>query len=166
VVDDGWPSRRAAKRFQVSPTTAKRWADRYRELGEAGMADHSSRPHTSPRRTPTRTDRGLTENLLLRAQLSDLAAQLCEFLLLVADQTRTLSSVHPLRFTQVRMVCADGSYSWGQLLRRAAGADQLHDLTTELRRVRGAGSRHDGLLLAGTSVPKRMAVHQAGATSV
>jgi uncharacterized protein YjcR len=30
VVDDGWPLRRAAERFQVSPTTAKRWADRYR----------------------------------------------------------------------------------------------------------------------------------------
>jgi transposase InsO family protein len=57
IVEDGWPIRRAAERFQVSPTTAKRWADRYRELGAAGMADRSSRPHTSPRRTPTRTER-------------------------------------------------------------------------------------------------------------
>ncbi|GLY84703.1 hypothetical protein Airi02_026320 [Actinoallomurus iriomotensis] len=57
VVDDGWPLRRAAERFQVSPTTAKRWADRYRQSGAAGMADRSSRPHTSPRRTPTRTER-------------------------------------------------------------------------------------------------------------
>jgi transposase InsO family protein len=45
VVDDGWPVRRAAERFQVSPTTAKRWADRYRVAGPAGMADRSSRPH-------------------------------------------------------------------------------------------------------------------------
>ncbi|MFF5075954.1 DDE-type integrase/transposase/recombinase [Actinoplanes sp. NPDC000266] len=29
VVDDGWPLRRAAERFQVAVTTAKRWADRY-----------------------------------------------------------------------------------------------------------------------------------------
>jgi hypothetical protein len=57
VVDDGWPLRRAAERFQVSVATAKRWADRYRVLGEAGMADCSSRPHTSFRRTPTRTER-------------------------------------------------------------------------------------------------------------
>jgi hypothetical protein len=57
VVDDGWPLRRAAERFQVSPTTAQRWAGRYRELGEAGMADRSSRPHHSPARTPTRTER-------------------------------------------------------------------------------------------------------------
>ena len=36
VVDDGWPVRRAAERFQVSPTTAKRWADRYRAEGRRG----------------------------------------------------------------------------------------------------------------------------------
>jgi transposase InsO family protein len=57
VVDDGWPLRRAAERFQVAVTTAARWASRYRELGEAGMADRSSRPHHSPNRTPTRTER-------------------------------------------------------------------------------------------------------------
>jgi transposase InsO family protein len=57
VVDEGWPLRRAAERFQVSATTAARWAGRYRQLGEAGMVDRSSRPHRSPRRTPTRTER-------------------------------------------------------------------------------------------------------------
>src|SRR3954464_9188168 len=57
VVEDGWPLRRTAERFQVSVTTAPRWAGRYRTHGEAGMADRSSRPHLSPRRTPTRTER-------------------------------------------------------------------------------------------------------------
>ncbi|MFE7711639.1 helix-turn-helix domain-containing protein, partial [Streptomyces sp. NPDC057486] len=66
VVEDGWPLRRAAERFQVSPTTAKRWADRYRELGEAGMSDRSSRPHHSPRRTPTRTERRIIKVRVLR----------------------------------------------------------------------------------------------------
>ncbi|MFE2415273.1 IS481 family transposase, partial [Kitasatospora sp. NPDC059408] len=66
VVEDGWPLRRAAERFQVSPTTAKRWADRYRALGEAGMADHSSRPHRSPRRTATRTERRIIKVRVLR----------------------------------------------------------------------------------------------------
>jgi transposase InsO family protein len=51
VVDDGWPLRRAAERFQVSVPTAKRWADRYRAQGRAGMVDRSSRPHRSPRAT-------------------------------------------------------------------------------------------------------------------
>jgi len=57
VVDQGWPLRRAAERFQTSATTAARWAGRYREHGAAGMADRSSRPHCSPRRTPTRLER-------------------------------------------------------------------------------------------------------------
>ena len=48
VVEQGWPVARAAERFQVSRTTANRWAQRYREQGPAGMADRSSRPHHSP----------------------------------------------------------------------------------------------------------------------
>jgi transposase InsO family protein len=57
VVDGGWPLRWAAERFQVSPTTAARWAGRYRELGQAGMGDRSCRPHHSPARLPRRTER-------------------------------------------------------------------------------------------------------------
>jgi transposase len=57
VVDDRWPLRRAAERFQVSVPTAARWASRYRDHGEGGMQDRSSRPHASPRRTPARTER-------------------------------------------------------------------------------------------------------------
>ncbi|GGW25614.1 IS481 family transposase [Streptomyces griseoloalbus] len=66
VVEDDWPLRRAAERFQVSPTTAQRWAARYRMLGEAGMRDRSSRPHHSPRRTPTRTERRIIKVRILR----------------------------------------------------------------------------------------------------
>ena len=51
VVDDGWPLRRAAERFQVSHTTAARWAGRYHRHGQAGMEDRSSRPRPQPRRT-------------------------------------------------------------------------------------------------------------------
>jgi transposase InsO family protein len=57
AVDDGWPLRRAAERFQVSHTTAARWAARYRAQGAAGMADRPSRPQTSPNRTPARAER-------------------------------------------------------------------------------------------------------------
>lgn len=56
VVDDGWPLRRAAERFQVSHTTAARWATRYRQLGVSGMSDRSSRPHHQPRRTPAKIE--------------------------------------------------------------------------------------------------------------
>ena len=57
VVEDGWPVRRAAERFQVSHTTAARWAGRYRLYGRAGMADRSSRPHHCPSQLPRRTER-------------------------------------------------------------------------------------------------------------
>jgi len=66
VVDDGWPLRRAAERFQVAVTTATRWAGRYRELGEAGMVDRSSRPHRNPNRTPTRTERRIIKVRVIR----------------------------------------------------------------------------------------------------
>jgi transposase len=57
VVEDGWSLRRAAERFQVSVTTAARWAARYRAHGEDGMVDRSSRPVSSPQRTSVRRER-------------------------------------------------------------------------------------------------------------
>jgi len=52
VVEDGWTVSYAAAVFQVAYPTAKRWAERYRLAGAAGMVDRSSRPHHCPRRTP------------------------------------------------------------------------------------------------------------------
>ncbi|MBM7799364.1 transposase InsO family protein [Microlunatus panaciterrae] len=51
VVDRGWTFAAAAKMFMVAPRTAKKWADRYRSEGAAGMVDRSSRPHSSPTKT-------------------------------------------------------------------------------------------------------------------
>ncbi|WP_344330272.1 IS481 family transposase [Aeromicrobium halocynthiae] len=55
IVEQGWPVRRAAERFQVSPATASKWARRYRD-GDS-MTDASSRPHRSPARCPRRLER-------------------------------------------------------------------------------------------------------------
>jgi transposase InsO family protein len=52
IVDDGWPVVLAARQFNVSWPTAKRWAERYAAMGAAGMTDRSSRPHHSPTKTP------------------------------------------------------------------------------------------------------------------
>ncbi|MCW2849984.1 MAG: transposase, partial [Marmoricola sp.] len=52
IVEEGWPVPRAAERYDVSWRTAKKWADRYRAEGPAGMNDRSSRPHRQPNRTP------------------------------------------------------------------------------------------------------------------
>jgi transposase InsO family protein len=38
--------------FMVAARTARKWADRYRAEGPAGMVDRSSRPHRSPTKTP------------------------------------------------------------------------------------------------------------------
>lgn len=51
VVDRGWTYAAAAKMFMVAPRTAKKWAERYRAEGVAGMADRSSRPRTCPNKT-------------------------------------------------------------------------------------------------------------------
>ena len=52
VVRDGWTHTAAARMFMVSPRTARKWADRYRAQGPTGMVDRSSRPRTSPSKTP------------------------------------------------------------------------------------------------------------------
>ncbi len=57
IVDDRWPLRRAADRFGVSVTTARRWAGRYREHGKNGTGDRSSRPRRCPRQLQRRTER-------------------------------------------------------------------------------------------------------------
>lgn len=57
VVNEGWTYAAAAKMFMVAARTAKKWADRYRAEGPAGMVDRSSRPHVSPAKTPPQTVR-------------------------------------------------------------------------------------------------------------
>jgi transposase InsO family protein len=52
IVDQGWPPARAAERYDVSGRTARKWADRYRDEGPAGMTDRSSAPRRQPNRTP------------------------------------------------------------------------------------------------------------------
>ncbi len=57
IVDRGWTYATAAKMFMVAPRTAKKWADRYRHEGVAGMQDRSSRPHRMPTKTPDHVTR-------------------------------------------------------------------------------------------------------------
>ncbi|AYG03620.1 IS481 family transposase [Gryllotalpicola protaetiae] len=64
ILEQGWSYRRAAERFQCSPATAKKWADRLR----AGlpMTDRSSRPRSSPNRTSRRTERRIVALRFIR----------------------------------------------------------------------------------------------------
>ena len=52
IVDDGWRIARAAERYEVAWPAAKRWAERYRRHGLAGMSDRSWRPYRGLARTP------------------------------------------------------------------------------------------------------------------
>ena len=71
VVEEGYPISEVAARFQCSWPTVKRWVDRYR-AGEA-MTDRSSRPHSSPNRTPTTVVRRVVS---LRSRLREGPVQL------------------------------------------------------------------------------------------
>jgi len=48
----GWPQAEVARQFRVSRATVAKWLGRYKEHGEPGLLDRSSRPRRSPRLTP------------------------------------------------------------------------------------------------------------------
>ena len=51
VLERGASIKAAAMAFTVSERTVRKWLARFRELGQAGFLDRSSRPQRSPRRT-------------------------------------------------------------------------------------------------------------------
>ncbi|MGH3659310.1 MAG: leucine zipper domain-containing protein, partial [Micromonosporaceae bacterium] len=51
VCDQGWAVAHAAKAQGVSRQCAHRWIKRFRQEGEAGLYDRSSRPHHCPCQT-------------------------------------------------------------------------------------------------------------------
>src|ERR1700679_2975846 len=51
VINRRFTLKAAALAFNVSPKTAAKWVLRYRQLGQAGLCDLSSKPHRSPRQT-------------------------------------------------------------------------------------------------------------------
>jgi len=57
VITQGWTIESTADRFQIDAKTVRKWRDRYLAEGEAGLLDRSSRPHSSPNRTPRATRR-------------------------------------------------------------------------------------------------------------
>ncbi|WP_067829118.1 IS481 family transposase [Actinomadura kijaniata] len=52
----GRPVAHVAAEMGISRATAHKWIGRWRSEGEAGLADRSSRPHTTPHRTPAATE--------------------------------------------------------------------------------------------------------------
>jgi transposase InsO family protein len=56
-IASGWTVAAAAESMHISRQCAHKWWSRYRLEGVAGLEDRSSRPRTSPQRTPARTER-------------------------------------------------------------------------------------------------------------
>ncbi|GLZ36600.1 hypothetical protein Acsp05_02250 [Actinokineospora sp. NBRC 105648] len=52
----GWPQAHIAAAMGISRKCVRTWLDRHATEGEAGLSDRSSRPHTSPRRTPAEVE--------------------------------------------------------------------------------------------------------------
>ncbi|MGX7829822.1 IS481 family transposase [Actinokineospora sp. 24-640] len=57
----GWPQAHIAAAMGISRTCVRTWLDRHAVEGEAGLRDRSSRPHSSPRRTPVEVQARIVE---------------------------------------------------------------------------------------------------------
>jgi transposase InsO family protein len=74
VLEEGWSGTAAAAAAGVSERTVWRWLKRFRDEGEAGLADRSCRPHRSPRRlVPAKVDaiRSLRKLRMTAAQIAE-----------------------------------------------------------------------------------------------
>ena len=67
-VSQGVTLKLAAASFKVTTKTAAKWVHRYHVQGPPGLFDRSSRPHRSPRRTPSLLEE---EVVFLRRQLRE-----------------------------------------------------------------------------------------------
>jgi transposase InsO family protein len=53
VVEEGFTRKAAASAFRVSEKTAGKWVRRFKQQGTDGLRDRSSRPNSSPNKTPS-----------------------------------------------------------------------------------------------------------------
>ncbi len=91
VLEQGLTLKLAAASFSVSEKTAAKWVHRYREFGRAGLGNRSSRPHRSPRSTPS----PLLEKVLALRQLR-------------YNGCRIAHALHLSRSTISRILCRNG----------------------------------------------------------
>jgi transposase InsO family protein len=76
VIEQGWSVEEAAAAAGLSRRSAFKWLRRYREQGEAGLGDRSSRPHGTPRATPLEWQQQILELRQTRMTGARIAAQL------------------------------------------------------------------------------------------
>ncbi len=126
VLEEGWTLRRAAERFQCSSATVKKWTDRYRTCGEAGMADVSSRPRRSPNRTCVRTERRIVAlRFTRRWGPHRIAAHL--------HLARSTVGKVLARYRMPRLACLDQALNWKWPAPWGAGHNRQFERTGNLR---------------------------------
>jgi transposase InsO family protein len=76
ILCQAWPITLAAAAAGVSRRSAFKWLRRYREQGEAGLQDRSSRPHRMPRATPSEWQQLIVDLRRTRMTGARIAAQL------------------------------------------------------------------------------------------
>jgi transposase InsO family protein len=131
----GWLIREAAEAAGVSERTAAKWLRRYRQEGEAGLADRSS----APRRVPNRTSPERVQAILSLRELRFTAAEIAETLGMAHS---TVSAVLT-RHGRGRLPRADGDRPENRY-ERAQPGELVHVDVKKLGRVAGVGHRITG----------------------
>jgi transposase InsO family protein len=135
VVEQGWSVTKAAAAAEVSDRTCRKWVDRYRREGEAGLLDRSS----APGRIPHRTAPERVELIRLLRQLRMTGAEIAWCLGMAAS---TVSAVLK-RIGLGKLSRLEPPEPPNRYERRHAG-ELVHVDVKKLGRIRGAGHRVTG----------------------
>ncbi len=76
IEEEGWSLMAAAEAAGISERSARKWRDRWREEGEAGLLDRSSAPKQIPHRTPEATVKAIAALRRLRMTAAEIAETL------------------------------------------------------------------------------------------
>ncbi|HSK80383.1 MAG TPA: IS481 family transposase [Thermoanaerobaculia bacterium] len=76
IEEEGWSLMAAAEAAGISERSARKWRDRWREEGEAGLLDRSSAPGRIPHRTPEATVKAIAALRRVRMTAAEIAEAL------------------------------------------------------------------------------------------
>jgi len=145
VVEHGWTITAAAQAAGISLCCARKWIDRYREEGEAGLHDRSS----APSRVANRTDPRRVDAILALRRLRFTAAEIGETL----DMALSTVSGILTREGMGRL----GRLGLEQALRyeRSRPGELVHIDVKKLGRIEGGAGKRVGARTPGTYRPRR-----------
>ena len=135
VLEEGWTLRAAAEAAGISVRTVSKWLSRYRELGEAGLQDRSSRPRRSPQALKEDEVERLRALRHMRWPLWRLAQEARRG---IATVSRCMSKLGLSRLDRLEPPAPAVRYE------RAAPGELLHLDTKKLGRIEGLGHRVTG----------------------